>query len=380
VPQTECMNCSELPAVSLPWDESVYRNEIIGSSQSFKWVLQQVQTVAPTPFTVLIQGETGTGKEVIAQAIHNGSSRRNGPFVKLNCAAIPAGLLESELFGHDRGAFTGAVSARLGRFQLADGGTLFLDEIGELPLELQPKLLRVLQDQMVEKLGSTRTIRIDVRIVAATNQILARMVEERRFRPDLYYRLNVFPITLPPLRERAEDIPALVEHFVQKFSDEMGRRIETIPPEVMHILKLYDWPGNIRELENIIKRAVIMSTGSALRPLLGELKRLPGQASPAAKRTLAEAERDHIVEVLRDTRWVLGGDNGAAARLGMPRTTLVYRMRKLGIVREQGCRPFRGRLSGLSDSPAGFNNDGQESPLDGTEGTMERALSQVGTA
>ena len=184
--------------------------------------------MAPTPFTVLIQGETGTGKEVIAQAIHNSSSRRNGPFVKLNCAAIPAGLLESELFGHDRGAFTGAVSARLGRFQLANGGTLFLDEIGELPLELQPKLLRVLQDQMVEKLGSTRTIRIDVRIVAATNQNLARMVEERRFRPDLYYRLNVFPITLPPLRDRAEDIPALVEHFVQKFSDEMGKRIETI--------------------------------------------------------------------------------------------------------------------------------------------------------
>jgi len=206
------------------------------------------------------------------------------------------------------------------------------------------------------------------------------MVEERTFRPDLYYRLNVFPITLPPLRDRAEDIPALVEHFVQKFSDEMGKRIETIPPEVMDILKLYDWPGNIREMENIIKRAVIMSTGTALRPLLGELKRLPGQASPAAKRTLAEAERDHIVEVLRETRWVLGGNNGAAARLGMPRTTLVYKMRKLGIVREQGCRPFRGRLSGLPDSPAGFDNDGQESPLDGTEGTMERALSQVGTA
>jgi formate hydrogenlyase transcriptional activator len=374
------MDCSELLSPNLPWDESAYRNEIIGSSQSFKWVLQQVQTVAPTSLTVLIQGETGTGKEVIAQAIHNGSPRRNGPFVKLNCAAIPAGLLESELFGHDRGAFTGAVSARLGRFQLADGGTLFLDEIGELPLELQPKLLRVLQDQMVEKLGSTRTIRIDVRIVAATNQNLARMVEERRFRPDLYYRLNVFPITLPPLRDRAEDIPALVEHFVQKFSHEMGRRIETIPSEVMDILKLYDWPGNIREMENIIKRAVIMSTGPALRPLLGEFRRLPSQASPAAKRTLAEAERDHILEVLRDTRWVLGGANGAAARLGMPRTTLVYRMRKLGIARDQGAKPFRSRPNGLPDSPAEFSSDEQEPPSRGTEGTIEAAFSKVGTA
>jgi formate hydrogenlyase transcriptional activator len=283
--------------------------------------------------------------------------------VKVNCAAIPAGLLESELFGHNRGAFTGAVSTCQGRFQLADKGTLFLDEIGELPLELQPKLLRVLQDQMLEKLGSTCTIRIDVRIVAATNQDLARMVEGHRFRPDLYYRLNVFPITLPPLRDRAEDIPALVEHFVQKFSDEMGRRIETIPPEIMDILKLYDWPGNIRELENIIKRAVIMSSGPVLRPLLGELKRLPGQTSPAAKRTLAEAERDHIVEVLRDTRWVLGGGNGAAARLGMPRTTLVYRMRKLGIVRERGGKPSRSRLSRLPESLALPALTGSNRPL-----------------
>ena len=229
MPQTANMDCSEFLSPNLPWGESAYRNEIIGSSQSFKWVLQQVHTVASTPFTVLIEGETGTGKEVIAQAIHNGSPRRNGSFVKLNCAAIPAGLLESELFGHDRGAFTGAVSTHLGRFQLADGGTLFLDEIAELPLELQPKLLRVLQDQMVEKLGSTRTIRVDVRIVAATNQNLARMVEERRFRPDLYYRLNVFPITLPPLRDRADDIPALVEHFVQKFSDETKKNRNDTP-------------------------------------------------------------------------------------------------------------------------------------------------------
>ena len=226
----------------------------------------------------------------------------------------------------------------MGRFQSADRGTLFLDEIGELPLELQPKLLRVLQEKQIERLGSGRTVQIDVRVVAATNQDLWRLVQERKFRADLYYRLNVFPITLPPLRDRVEDIPALVEYFVQRFSREMGRRIETIPPEVMEVLKLYDWPGNIRELENFIKRAVIMSTGPALRPQFGELKRLPGQTSPAAKRTLAEAERDHITEVLRDTRWVLGGVNGAAARLGMPRTTLVYRMRKLGIAREQGSR------------------------------------------
>jgi formate hydrogenlyase transcriptional activator len=333
--QTQYVDYSELLSPSLPADERAYQNEIIGSSQSFMWVLQQVQTVAPTPLTVLIQGETGTGKEAIAQEIHNGSPRRNGPFVKLNCAAIPAGLLESELFGHDRGAFTGAVSARLGRFQLADKGTLFLDEIGELPLELQPKLLRVLQDQMVEKLGSNHTIRIDVRIVAATNQDLTRMVEERRFRPDLYYRLNVFPITLPPLRARAEDIPELVQYFMQRFSQEIGKQVDSIPAEVMDILKLHDWPGNIRELENFIKRAVIMSTGPVLRPHLSDLKRLPSQPSLAAKRTLAEAERDHIREVLRDTRWVLGGGHGAAVRLGMPRTTLVYKMRKLGIARAQ---------------------------------------------
>jgi len=355
--QTEYMDCSELPYPSLPLDERAFRTEIIGSSQSFKWVLQQVETVAQTPSTVLIQGETGTGKEMIAQAIHDRSPRRSGPLVKLNCAAIPAGLLESELFGHNRGAFTGAVSTRLGRFQLADKGTLLLDEICDLPVELQPKLLRVLQDQTLEMLGSTRTIRIDVRIVAATNQDLARIVEEQRFRPDLYYRLNVFPITLPPLRARSEDIPALVEHFVQRFSHEMGKRIETIPPEVMDVLKLYDWPGNIRELENFIKRAVIMSTGPVLRPLLGELKRLPSQPSLSAKRTLAEVERDHITEVLRETRWVLGGGNGAAARLGLPRTTLVYRMRKLGIAREQAGKPFRSPLSGLSDSPATFSSD-----------------------
>ena len=359
--QAVYMDCSELHSPSFPSGERAFGTEIIGSSQSLNWVLRQVATVAPTSSTVLIQGETGTGKEVIAQAIHDCSPRRSGPLVKVNCAAIPAGLLESELFGHNRGAFTGAVSTCLGRFQLADKGTLFLDEIGELPLELQPKLLRVLQDQALEKLGSTCTIRIDVRIVAATNQDLARMVEEHRFRPDLYYRLNVFPIVIPPLRARPDDIPALAEHFVHRFSQEMGKRIGTIPPEVMDVLKLHDWPGNIRELENFIKRAVIMSTGPVLRPFFGDLRRLPNQSSPAAKRTLAEAERDHIVEVLRDTGWVLGGCNGAAVRLGLPRTTLVYRMRKLGIVREQGGRSFRSCLSGLLDSPAEISNDRQES-------------------
>ena len=324
---------------------------VIGNSPAFDWVVQQVERVAPTDSAVLICGETGTGKELVARAIHNLSSRRHAPFVKLDCAAIPATLLESELFGHERGAFTGAVAQQLGRFQLADRGTVFLDEIGEMPLELQPKLLRVLQEQEFERLGSPRTIRINVRVLAATNQNLLQMVHDRRFRADLYYRLNVFPIDLPPLRARSEDIPALVEHFVFKFSREMNKQIETIPAEVMEVLGLYDWPGNIRELENFIKRAVIMSTGSTLRPQLGDFKRLPGQTSLAAKRTLAEAQRDHIVEVLRDTRWVLGGDNGAAARLGMPRTTLVYRMRKLGIAREQGAKPFRSRPSGLSDLP-----------------------------
>ena len=353
---------------------------VIGNSPAFDWVVQQVERVAPTDSAVLICGETGTGKELVARAIHNLSSRRHAPFVKLDCAAIPATLLESELFGHERGAFTGAVAQQLGRFQLADRGTVFLDEIGEMPLELQPKLLRVLQEQEFERLGSSRTIRINVRVLAATNQNLLQMVHDRRFRADLYYRLNVFPIDLPPLRARSEDIPALVEHFVFKFSREMDKQIETIPAEVMEVLSLYDWPGNIRELENFIKRAVIMSTGSTLRPQLGDFKRLPGQTSLAAKRTLAEAQRDHIVEVLRDTRWVLGGDHGAAARLGMPRTTLVYKMRKLGIVREQGYKHFRGRSSGLSDLPTELRSGQKESHLAGTEGIFENAFSQIGTA
>ena len=318
--------------------------DVIGDSPAFNWVIQQMERVAPTNSAVLIYGETGTGKELVARAIHNLSPRCQAPLVKLNCSAIPAALLESELFGHERGAFTGAVAQQLGRFQLADRGTLFLDEIGELPLELQPKLLRVLQEQEFERLGSTRTIRINVRVLAATNQNLLQMVEERRFRADLYYRLNVFPIEVPPLRARPEDIPALIEHFVAKFSCEMNKRIESIPAEVMEVLKLHDWPGNIRELENFIQRAVILSWGPSLRPPLAELQRLPNGGASTANRTLAEAQREHILEVLRETRWVIGGYQGAAARLGIPRTTLVYRMKKLGIAGERACGRSRSSL------------------------------------
>ncbi len=315
--------------------------EMIGNSPALNWVIQKVERVAPTDSAVLVCGETGTGKELVAQAIHNLSSRRQAPFVKLDCATIPAALMESELFGHERGAFTGAVVQQLGRFQLADRGTIFLDEIGEMPLELQPKLLRVLQDQEFERLGSARTIRINVRILAATNQNILQMVQERQFRADLFYRLNVFPIVVPPLRARSEDIPALVEHFVAKFSREMNKRIETIPAEVVDVLRLHDWPGNIRELENFIRRAVIMSWGPSLRPPLAELQHMPKADAGTVNRTLAEAQRDHILEVLRETKWVLGGSQGAAARLGIPRTTLVYRMQKLGISREKPRGGFR---------------------------------------
>lgn len=310
-------------------------DRIVGSSLKFRRVLTQVETVAPTDSAVLINGETGTGKELIARAVHDLSPRRGAPFVKLNCAAIPAGLLESELFGHERGAYTGAVSQTVGRFQLANGGTLFLDEIGDLPLELQPKLLRVLQEQEFERLGSARTIRVNVRIVAATNQDLALMVRERQFRADLYYRLNVFPVRLPPLRERPQDIPALVHHFVRKFAARMNKSIEAVPAEVLDVLKLHDWPGNVRELQNFVERAVIMSAGGELRPPLDELEQLTTSKTPDALRTLAEAERSHILQALRAARWVVGGSGGAASRLGLSRTTLIYRMRKLGIARGQ---------------------------------------------
>ena len=320
--------------------------EIIGESPCFQQVLNQMRIVAPTDAVTLIQGETGTGKEVIARAIHKLSLRCQGPFVKLNCAAIPATLLESELFGHERGAFTGACSQTKGRFQMADQGTLFLDEIGDLPLELQPKLLRALQEHEFERLGSGQTIRVDVRVVAATNQNLEHLVASKQFRPDLYYRLNVFPIFLPALRERAEDIPTLVQHFVQKFSLRMNKRIEVIPNEVVEVLKMHDWPGNIRELQNFIERSVVLSPGTALRPPLAELKHMTKQPSAAAARTLAEAERDHILEVLRQTGWLIGGRDGAAVRLGLPRTSLIYKMRKLGIER-QTRRPYGTRQSAV---------------------------------
>jgi formate hydrogenlyase transcriptional activator len=295
-------------------------------------VLEQVERVAPTDSTVLLQGETGTGKELIARAVHNISSRCGRSYVRLNCAAIPFDLLESELFGHEKGAFTGAISQKVGRFELADKGTLFLDEVGDIPLALQPKLLRVLQEQEFERLGSTRTHQVDVRLVAATNRNLVDMMKRNEFRTDLYYRLNVFPIALPPLRARPEDIPALATHFVELFGRRMGKQIEHIPPETMTALISYEWPGNIRELQNFIERSVILSDGTVLRPPLAELKSPPGAESPGAT-TLEEAERDHIRKTLETTRWVVAGPSGAAARLGIPRSTLYFRMQKLGISR-----------------------------------------------
>jgi formate hydrogenlyase transcriptional activator len=312
-------------------DSRQIENEIVGHSPAFVSVLNQVGIIAKSDSVTLIQGETGTGKEVIAQAIHHQSLRSRGPFVKLNCAAIPGTLLESELFGHERGAFTGAIAQTKGRFQQADNGTLFLDEIGDLPLELQPKLLRALQEQEVERLGGGRTIRVNVRVVAATNQDLAQLVSARQFRADLYYRLNVIPIFLPTLRERSADIPSLVEHFVRKFSTRLNKPIDTIPEEVMECLKFHEWPGNIRELQNFIERAVVLSPGSVLRPTLTDLKNITKQQPVAASRTLAAAERDYILEVLEQSKWLIGGERGAAARLGLPRTTLIHKMRKLGI-------------------------------------------------
>jgi formate hydrogenlyase transcriptional activator len=309
--------------------------ELIGSSLGMRRALNSVRMVAPTDSAVLIQGETGTGKELIARAVHDQSTRKHEPFVTLNCAAIPSGLLESELFGHERGAYTGALNSAVGRFQLAHQGTLFLDEIGDMPLELQPKLLRVLQEQEFERLGSTRTIRVDVRIVAATNRDLSKMVEERRFRADLFYRLHVFPIALPSLRERLDDIPLLVRHFVGKFADRMNKQIDVVPDHVMEALQQHSWPGNIRELQNFIERAVILSSGPVLCAPLGDLRAPSGAQTPAAARTLADAERSHILEVLRKVDWVVGGRRGAAVLLGLPRTTLLHRMHKLGIVPEE---------------------------------------------
>ena len=306
--------------------------EIVGRSATLQRALRQVEVVAPTDSGVLILGETGAGKELIARAIHNLSDRRDRPFVKLNCAAIPSGLLESELFGHERGAFTGAIMRKAGRFEVADKGTLFLDEVGDIPLELQPKLLRVLQEHEFERLGSTHTQKVDVRVVAATHRDLKQMVDEGEFRSDLYYRLHVFPLSVPPLRERREDIPLLVRHFVDEYARRMRRRIENIPPQAMEALTSYSWPGNVRELQNFIERAVILSPGNVLRPPLAELKQatIQEESSPHLA-TLEEMEREHVLRAVRASNWKIGGPKGAAARLGMKRTTLAYRIRKLNI-------------------------------------------------
>jgi formate hydrogenlyase transcriptional activator len=317
--------------------------DIVGGSAALRRVLKEIETVAPTGSTVLITGETGSGKELVARAIHQLSERRDGAFVKLNCAAIPTGLLESELFGHERGAFTGAIAQRIGRFELANQGTVFLDEIGEIPLELQPKLLRVLQEREFERLGGSRTLRSDARLIAATNRDLGQLVEQQKFRSDLFYRLNVFPVHVPPLRERREDVPMLVRHFAQQFARRMKRTIETIPVETMQALTRYDWPGNIRELQNLIERAVILSPGPTLFvPMEALTPRAGGSADDAggaeAEGTLAANDRRHILAALQASDWVLAGANGAAARLGIKRSTLQFRMRKLGIERP-GRRP-----------------------------------------
>ena len=312
--------------------------EIIGASRSLKKVLDLVRKVAPTDATALIEGETGTGKELIARAVHERSKRRDRPFVTINCAAIPSGLLESELFGHERGAFTGAVARRIGRFEAADRGTLFLDEIGDMPFELQAKLLRVLQDGEFERLGSTQTQHADVRLVAATNQDLAALVSKKRFRSDLYYRINVFPIPVPPLRDRREDIPLLVRHFVAAFAKQMGKLVDEIPDAVMSSLVTQPWPGNIRELQNFIERSVILTPGRVLCPPLEGLRGAAPSES-GGPTTLEDAEREHIRKTLEQTRWILGGPQGAATRLGMNRSTLYFRMQKLGISRA-GKRPI----------------------------------------
>jgi formate hydrogenlyase transcriptional activator len=333
--------------------------QIIGNSPALEAVLEQVERVAPTGSTVLIQGETGTGKELIAHAIHNISSRCGRPFVRLNCAAIPLDLLESELFGHEKGAFTGAIAQKIGRFELADKGTLFLDEVGDIPPALQPKLLRVLQEQEFERLGSTRTHQVDVRLVAATNRDLAQMVERDEFRSDLYYRLDVFPIQLPPLRERREDIPTLVTHFVEILGERMGREIKHIPPETMSALSSYHWPGNIRELQNLIERAVILSNDGVLPnplPAVEAEQRATISTGVATlssgDTTLRDSERTLILQTLEAVRWVIGGPKGAAAKLGLARTTLIHKMQKLGIsrpgLRSSEMEPARGGTDSLS--------------------------------
>src|SRR5215831_15798383 len=309
-------------------------NEIVGDSPALKTALDLLSTVAPTDSSVLIVGETGTGKELVARAAHRLSSRCDKPFVKLNCAAIPVGLLESELFGHEKGAFTGAIAQKTGRFELADRGTLFLDEVGDIPLELQPKLLRVLQEQEFERLGSNRTHKVDVRLIAATHRDLPAMVRQGTFREDLYYRLKVFPIQVPALRQRTEDIPKLVTHFTALYARRMNKRINEVPPETMDALVRYRWPGNVRELQNFIERAVILSPHLVLRAPISELEPFNSHSESSVPiSVLAQVERDHILQALSESDWVIGGRNGAAERLGMKRTSLVYRMKKLRIRR-----------------------------------------------
>jgi formate hydrogenlyase transcriptional activator len=312
--------------------------KIVGNSGCLKAVLEQVETAAPTDSTILLLGETGTGKEVLAHAVHQQSLRRDRRFVKVNCAAIPSGLLESELFGHEKGAFTSALTQRIGRFELAHNGTLLLDEIGDIPLDLQPKLLRVLQEGEFERLGSCSTIQVDVRLVAATHRDLQSLVRQGAFRADLYYRLNVFPISVPPLRDRVDDIPLLARHFVSLYSERMNKEINVIPMKAFEALMNYDWPGNVRELQNVIERAVILSSDGTLQLPANELKRsvpTPALTVPGRVDTLKQLERDCILHVLEETNWIVGGSNGAAERLGLPRTTLIYKMRRLGITRTQ---------------------------------------------
>lgn len=303
--------------------------EVIGTSQDFRKVLGDAELVANSDCSVLIQGETGTGKEVIARAIHTWSQRRYGPFVAVNCAAIPSGLIESELYGHERGAFTGALTRSMGRFEAADRGTLFLDEVGDLPLELQPKLLRSLQERQFERLGGRQPVHVNVRVIAATHEDLPRLVTERRFRADLFYRLSVFPIRLPALRDRRDDIPELVEHFVKQYAERMGKRLPRVPENLMQALQDYEWPGNIRELQNFIERSVIKTSGEVLADSTSELAMsMPAQCS------FEDAQRVHIVQTLEETNWVVGGTHGAARRLGIPRTTLISKMSRLGIARD----------------------------------------------
>ena len=364
-PETGNMSCMDLPEYGVPIHKQATSDglpEMVGTSRALRSVIDQVETVAATDSSVLIEGETGTGKELIARAIHTQSERRVAPFVKLNCAAIPAELVESELFGHEKGAFTGAINQRLGRFEAAHRGTLFLDEIGDMPLNLQAKLLRVLQESEFERLGSTHTRSVDVRIVAATNQNLVGMVAEKQFRMDLYYRLNVFPIAIPPLRHRPGDIPLLVAHFVQRFAKRMSKDISKISQDAMGALMRYPWPGNIRELQNYIERAVILTKGDVLQT--------PALPSPVNEQrepiTLEQSERSHILKVLKESNWVVGGAFGAAARLGLKRTTLIDRMRKHGLSRDmpQGPPPDS-RSDTFDPCPILMRNENHVGPRSG---------------